>query len=146
NGMSVENPRSSPEDLKRLKEQVQALAIVGKGAAEPSAAVANADATNDSPAGSDLDKRAGKTDKAKQVDQSPRGYLAYRVAGGNQRQQGGQQSVGRALAVPFQNSSPGNQFGNNLRQKTVRSNLDQRDPRLMRMLIILKSEQMANQP
>ena len=104
-----------------------------------------------------LDNSTDKTDKTCAENNEKRWgeYAAFRVGTENQ-QPLTRQSPPMRQGIPLasQNLLQGNGLGSsvnfpgavNTRQRSTRSNLDHRDPRLMRMLIVLKPEQVVPRP
>ncbi len=156
NGMTVNDDRNRDiewKETQRRKARILAGTIAGKGVADSAAApVANGDDSDSPLSKTPLDKKDVKSDKASQdIGNSSQGYATFRVAVDNQRhptqQQGPtRQNRGGAPVNLFAGNSLSFGVVDNFQQKPARSNFGQRDPRLMRMLIVLKTEQIAAHP
>jgi hypothetical protein len=152
NGIAVEDSSDRSANEKRNQEGLkQKFGVVVSKARSNSAPtlVANSADVSLSVDQSHLDVNSGQLDKTNQEgDDNSSGYAAIRVPVNLPRQPGQRQMVARNNRADQQPLNKNNNSfgGRNVQQRSSQSQQNGRDPRLMRMLIVLKSEQPATAP
>ena len=153
NGLALEDPLNVTEPLKQNSTVAAGVNAKKDGSVTSSARSFKADEPRSSPNIPALRYAEGNSNQSNQeIKNVSQGYATFRVALDNQRQPVQQQlPQAQNSAVVYQGtqSNFGNSFPfamNNNRQRYNRPNSDLRDPRVVRMLIVLKAEQSGVPP